>query len=276
MVEGCWVVLMSKSELTVNGRMLTDERRQRILSMVNEVGTVTSDELASVFAVSHMTIWRDLNVLEEHNLLRRVHGGVAKIEQNPTIEPFYNNKRVLNRTKKELIARYAADHFVHDGDIIILEAGTTVSAMVKFLKQRNLTVITNGLGTLNEITPSIMDINVMCCGGMLRDVSLTFVGPQAISYFSHIRVKTFFLGATGIAMPDGITDTNLLEIQVKQAMASSSECIVVLLDSSKFGKRSLATVIPLDLIDILVTDADAPVAELMKLEKLGIQVHIAK
>lgn len=259
-----------------NARLLTEQRRQRIVELVEQQGTVAADDLSANFGVSNMTIWRDLTSLEEAGRLRRIRGGAVQVDSGSASEPLYISKQVVNSTLKDTIARYAAQQFVHDNDLILLEAGTTVAAMVKFLSQRNLTVITNGLGTINEVAPSVPDINVMCCGGMLRDVALTFVGPQAVHFFQNIRAHTFFLGATALAFPEGITDPNPLEIQIKQAMAASAARIVVLIDSSKFGMHSLSRILPLESIHTLVTDSGAPKDDLDRLRAIGIDVHVAK
>ncbi|HXF60621.1 MAG TPA: DeoR/GlpR family DNA-binding transcription regulator [Caldilineaceae bacterium] len=255
--------------------MLAERRRQLISQRIQEQGSVATDELAADFSVSHMTIWRDLTALENIGSVRRVRGGAVRVEQETAPEPFFSAKRALHSAEKEAIARYAARTFVHDNDIIILEAGTTVSAMVKHLDQRNLTLITNGLATLSEAAPSVPDLTVIGCGGILRDVSYTFVGPQAEQFFRTLRAGVLFLGATGLAFPEGITDPNPLEIQVKQAMAASAERVVLLLDSSKFGVRSLLPILPLERISVVVTDAAAPAADVERLRAQGIEVHFA-
>jgi DeoR/GlpR family transcriptional regulator of sugar metabolism len=223
-----------------------------------------------------MTIWRDLNKLEKQGLIRRVRGGVSKETFSPTIEPEFDAKqRVHSRTKKA-IARYAAGQFVAEGDIIILEGGTTVASMVPFLDYENLTILTNGYKTLMQALPYLTRLNVMMCGGILRDVSYTLVGPQAESFFAGFRAQKFFLGGTAITLESGLTDPNLLEIQVKRAMWRSSDTVILLLDSSKFGKNSLASILPLESIDILVTDPEAPAEMIEQLRDIGIDVHIAQ
>jgi DeoR/GlpR family transcriptional regulator of sugar metabolism len=259
-----------------HGKLLTDQRRKKIVEMIQRQDTITTDDLISHFGVSPMTVWRDLAVLEENHQLKRIRGGAVRVDAAAFVEPLFSNKRPVNRTKKSAIARYTATNFVHDNDIIILEAGTTVAMMVRHLTQRNLTVITHGLATLNELAPRLPDTNIMTCGGMLRDVSLTFVGPQAIQYFENIRVNTFFVSATGITPEDGLTDPNLLEIQVKQAMASSATRIVALMDSTKFGIRSFSQLLKPDAIDVLVTDTGAPLPDVEQLQSLGIEVHIVR
>jgi DeoR/GlpR family transcriptional regulator of sugar metabolism len=256
-------------------KLITDQRRSRIIEMVQEHGTLSVDDLVNMLDVSQMTIWRDLVVLDQTGKVRRVRGGVTRLETESAREPFYKNKRVMNKDKKRVIARFAAQHFVQDDDIIILEAGTTAGAMIEFFTQRNLTIMTNGLGNLNDLSCCVPDITIISCGGMLRDVAHTFVGPQAEEFFKSIRAQTLFLSATGLAFPEGITDPNPFEIQVKRAMATSASKVVLLLDSSKFGQRSLTPVIALEKIYALVTDKGAPPEELDKLRSMGLQVFIA-
>lgn len=255
-------------------RLLTEQRRQIISSLIQDKGLVTTDELVVELGVSPQTVWRDLTALEQEGKARRLRGGAARLETDPETEPFYKNKQILNKEKKSSIARYAAERFVADNDLIILEAGTTVGGMVKYLTQRNLTVITNGLGTINELDLRLPNVTAICCGGLLRDVGHTFVGPQAEAFFCNLHARRLFLSATGLVFPEGITDPNLLEIQVKRAMANSAGQIILLLDSTKFGVRSLSPILPLEKINILVTDSAAPQEYLEKFRRMNIEVHV--
>ncbi|MBE2238174.1 MAG: DeoR/GlpR transcriptional regulator [Caldilineaceae bacterium] len=251
-------------------------RRDQIAAYVHEHATATADELGDRFGVSLMTVWRDLTTLEDAGRVRRVRGGAARLERRADAEPLYDSKRVLNSLAKERIARYTVEHFAKDGDILFMEAGTTVAAMVKYLSvYQHLTVIGNGLGTMNELARLSPNVSVYCCGGMLRPVAFTFVGPQAEQYFHDINASTCFLGATGLTLTEGITDVSLLEIQVKRAMAASADQVIFLMDSSKFGVRSLARIVPLNEVDVLVTDTDAPPPFVDALRNLGIDVHLA-
>ncbi|MBL7160974.1 MAG: DeoR/GlpR transcriptional regulator [Anaerolineales bacterium] len=256
-------------------KLLADQRRQRILTSVYEHGSVNTDELAARFDVSSMTIWRDLKILEDAGMIRRIRGGGTLPDGFTAAEPIFQKKQTLNREKKASIAAYAAQHFVQDNHIIILEAGTTAMAMVKYLNQRNLTAITNGLGTLNELAHRLNNINLLSCGGMMREIGYTFVGPQAEQFFKNIRANTLFLSATGLALPEGITDPNPLEIQIKRAMATSAERIVLIMDSTKFGVRSLAEILPLEKVAVLITDSGAPEDFVSELCQMGLDVHIA-
>lgn len=263
-----------KNESTVN-RMLTEQRRRKIIEMVQNAGLLTINELVDELGVSQITVWRDLSALDQEGKVQRVRGGVTRVESGAAEEPLYRSKQILHKEKKKQIGQYAAGAFVQENDIIILEAGTTVGAMIEFLTQRNLTVMTNGLGNLNKLSLCVPDVNVMACGGILRSVAFTLVGPQAIEFFQKVRAKTLFLSCTGLAFPEGITDPNPLEIEVKRAMAESASQIVLMVDSTKFGVRSLTPIIPLEKIKALVTDPEAPVEDLEQLRRLGINVHIA-
>ncbi len=204
---------------------MTDQRRDQIVALVEKQGAVTNEDLVRRFGVSLMTVWRDLTGLGRSRPAASRARGATRLERRPEpgpfAEPFYTSKQVINQAKKDRIARYAAEHFIADGDIVLMEAGTTVAAMARHLPAyRHLTVIGNGLGTMNELAKQLPGVTVFCCGGLLRDVGLTFVGPQAEAYFRQINAHTCFLSATGIATSEGVTDPNLLEIEVKRAMAA--------------------------------------------------------
>ena len=257
------------------GKALTEERRAGIGLLLSERGAVSSEDLAERYSVTHMTIYRDLKALEARGVLHMVRGGAIRPEGPAGQEPQYTTKRHVNQGVKERIAMLAAARFITDDDIIILEGGTTVSSMVRHIKAQNVTVITNGLETLNETTPFLQSMHIIACGGLLRSVSHTLVGPQAQNFFAQHSAKTLFLGATGI-IATSITDQNLLEIQVKQAMIKAAERTVLLVDSSKFGLRSLAPLIPINQVHAIITDAGAPADDLRALEEQGVQVIVAE
>jgi DeoR/GlpR family transcriptional regulator of sugar metabolism len=256
--------------------MLIDERRKKIVEMVNIEENISNKELSKRLNVSEMTVWRDLKELEGLGLIHRVRGGVSKEKISIIREPQFDVKQKIQSQEKLAIARYAAENFVMDGDIIILEGGTTVASMVRFLNAKDLTILTNGFKTTMQALPLLCDLSLMICGGILRDPSYTLVGPQAEAFFGEFQAHKFFVCGSGLSIENGLTDPNILEIQVKRAMWNSAEKTILLMDSSKFGISSLASIIPLQSIDILVTDRGAPPEMLDRLRDLGMEVHIAE
>lgn len=261
---------------TQPAKVTTEQRRRLIRQLVNQEGGVNTEELAARFDVSYMTIWRDITALEQDGQLQRVRGGAVSLEDEVQPEPPYLSKQPLHSQAKENIARYAAETFVDDDDILFLEAGTTVAAMTKYLHQQNLTVVTNGVETIYSTLPRLAELTVMSCGGILRDKAHTFVGPQAERFFHEMRARTCFLGATGLAFPEGVTDPSPFEIQVKRAMVDGAERTILLLDSSKFGVRSLLQIVPLARISVVITDDQAPAEYLAQLRAMDVDVHVVK
>ena len=137
-----------------------------------------------------------------------------------------------------------------------------------------LTAITNGLYTTNELGRLMPEATVICSGGILRDGSFTFVGPSAEQFFSQIHAQKLFLSATGLTLEAGCTDPSMSETEVKKAMAAAASRLIVLLDSSKFGVLSLATVMRAEDIDVLVTDDQAPPETLRALVARGVDVRV--
>jgi DeoR/GlpR family transcriptional regulator of sugar metabolism len=254
--------------------MLLEDRQKKILDLINRQGHISVHEMSALFNISAMTAWRDLQTLEDQKLIRRVRGGAVRdISLNQT-EPEFELKESLYTAEKERIARYAASTFVKDGDIIILEGGTTAACMVPQLKSTQVTILTNGLNSITMAMPHLQHLTVICCGGILRDISHTFVGPQAEAFFSGFHANRLFLGGTGFTIENGFTDPNPLEIQVKRAMVHAVDEVIVLIDSSKIGCTSLMPIIPLSDIDFLVTDRGAPVELLDKVRNIGIDVRV--
>lgn len=254
--------------------MLTSERHDRIVSLVNARGSMSTDQLLEQLQVSKMTLWRDLKYLEETGRIRKVRGGAASAKHAQSNEPAFDTKTVVNIEVKRRLAQHAARSYVHASDTLVLEGGTTVAQIVEYIQQPNVTVLTHGLNTLMLAAQRNPGLTIMSCGGILRHPSLTFVGPEAEEFFSRFRVTTFFVSGTGISPNAGITDPNPLEIQVKRAMYRSASRVVALMDSSKFGQHSLAELMKPSEIDVLITDDGVPDDTLAAFRALGLEVDV--
>ncbi len=259
--------------------MLIQNRHNQILEWLQNEKTISAAELSERLQVSSMTVWRDLKLLEQQSLLKRVRGGASAVSQKTTTgstlhAAFQLNPAVFSPIKSKL-GRYAAHFLVEENDNIALEGGTTVSSMVPYIDQTNITILTNGLNTMLLAAPLIGSMRVLCCGGVLSDYADSFIGPQAEAFFSEFRVNKVFLSASGVTLEDEFTDPEPLYASLKHAMRRSAEKVIVLVDSSKFGKRTLNQVLRFSEVDILVTDSGAPQDMLDAITAQGIEVHIA-
>jgi DeoR/GlpR family transcriptional regulator of sugar metabolism len=255
------------------------ERRQRIINDIDLLDDNIIPRLSQKYGVSEMTIRRDLKVLEETGLIKRTYGGAVRwplAAAEPTLVA-RDKRQTLASAQKLRIARYAAEQLVDRNDIIILEGGTTATAMAPFLGDKeDLTVVTNGLATAEELRRHLpLSATILSTGGILRPESSTCVGPIAERFFREFNANRLFLSASGVTLEDGITDPKMLETQVKRAMIDSARQVIMLIDSSKFGLRSLMRVIEFQEIDLLVTDGDAPEALLAGLRARGVEVVVA-
>ena len=255
--------------------MFAEQRRRLIEVHVNRHGSVSIDSLLQYVPVSKMTLWRDLKALHAQGRVRKVHGGAERVADGPTFEPGFHAKSSVHHEAKERIARFAATNLIGAGDVVLLEGGTTAMRMVRYIQADNVTLLTNGLNTLNAAAGSDIDVTVMVCGGILRQPSLTFVGPEAERFFGDFAADSLFLSGTGLDIGRGLTDPNPLEIQVKRAMIGCARRLVLLVDSSKFGVQSLKQVCALDEVSLLVSDAAAPGAVLHQMREHGVEVVLA-
>jgi len=258
--------------------MLKEERLQFIVDRLRESRMVSIQNLSQQLGVSYMTIWRDLSDLETRGLVGRIRGGAVPNNLNMKSQdaafPGFDSKSDPNYKKKACIARYAARHLVDDDDIMTIEAGTTTSTIVQYLINKNITVLTNGLMTALKSASLLGRASIICSGGVLIETG-AFIGPQAETFFGGYRVKKAFLSAKGLTLNDGFTDPTPLYNRLKNAMRANAERVIVLLDSSKFGSRSLVQVMDFPDVDVVVTDSEVPQEMADALRAKGIDVHVA-
>jgi DeoR/GlpR family transcriptional regulator of sugar metabolism len=256
------------------------ERRQQIIKDIDIVDDNVIPRLSRKYGVSEMTIRRDLKALEETGVIKRTYGGAVRwplASPDPQLQP-RDKRQAFAAAQKMLIARYAAEELVAGDDIIILEGGTTATAMAPYLSEKDdLTVVTNGIATAEELARCLpLSATIIATGGILRPESSTCVGPVAERVFGEFHANRLFLSATGLTLDEGITDPKMLETQVKRAMIASAREVIVLMDSSKFGVRSLMRVLTFPEIHLLLTDEGAPPDQVAALRARGVDVLIVR
>ena len=253
--------------------MLSEERRNAILQMLDERDSVSVAELVDRFTVSEMTVRRDLYELEKIGLLRRVHGGAIN-GRGRSFEPPLISRSATRRVEKERIGRLAAS-LVSTGDSIILDVGTTTLEVARHLTgQPNISIITPSFDIAGLLADQ-PSIRLVVTGGILRPGERSLIGSLAEQAFASFYVDKLFLGIGAIDFEAGLTEFSLEDAPVKKAMLRSAKETIVVADASKFNRIAFAAVAPLKVVDRVVTDSSLDPAIQKRLEEMGIVVLLA-
>jgi DeoR family fructose operon transcriptional repressor len=215
--------------------MNAHERRAKLLGEVRD-GSGHIQELADRFRVSPSTIRRDLSMLARDGHVVRTYGGA--------VERGVREKNAQHFTEKEEIAKAAAE-VVRDGEVIVLDAGTTTGRLATHLAHRELTVVTNGLTAIVELAESTT-VELIVLGGRLRHPNEAIVGATVVEQLRHIGADRVFLGADGFSERRGLCSPSLEQSHLKHAMLHCARHAYVLVDRSKIGHEPFRYWTPLD------------------------------
>ena len=233
--------------------MIPFERQQRIATLLRENPGLKVAGLATALSVSQGTIRNDLETMEQAGLLARVRGGAVLLDEGQILNPSFSARINVNASAKKRIARLAAE-LVEDGDSILLDASTTVFAMLPHLKKlRHLTVITNGIPTGMALAQNPTH-TVILIGGKIGPSGTSVVGSFGERLLENIHVKTAFVSCSGFSIEAGLTEIDIHEVEIKRNMIRCAEVVVTLVDSSKFGKIDLVPFASIDQVSHLFTD----------------------
>lgn len=252
--------------------MLNEERRRAILEILNRDGRVLVLDLARRFETSQVTIRKDLEELHAHGLIHRTHGGALPAREGALEDPTLREKEKLHRKEKLRIAQTAAG-MVQEGQVVILDSGTTTTAIAHSLRHfHNLTVVTNAVNIAAELSGTAVE--VILTGGTLRKNSFSLVGPIAEETLHRLNADILFLGVDGFDVQYGLSTPNLLEAKVNRVMVEVAKRTVAVCDSSKFGRRSLSLIVPPTALHQVVTDRGVLKSDVRLLKKAGIEVTL--
>ena len=196
--------------------MLNEERRRAIVENLNREGRVLVTDLAQQFETSQVTIRKDLEILHSQGLIHRTHGGALPAREGALEDPTLREKEKLHRREKLHIAAAAA-RMVKEGQVFILDSGTTATAVARSLREfHNLTIITNAVNIAAELSGT--SVEVILTGGTLRKNSFSLVGPIAEETLRRLSADLLFLGVDGFDTQYGLSTPNLLEAKVNRVM----------------------------------------------------------
>lgn len=231
---------------------------------------VSISELAAEFAVSEMTIRRDLDALERKAQIQRTHGG-AVLTERMMFEFDYRERRERNRAEKCAIA-VEARKLVVPGQRLILDNGTTSLELASLLKDgERLTVVTPSLAVASELQHA-QGVEVVLLGGILREGSPDLTGPVTEHCLEMFAVDIAFQGADAIGEDGSIYNSDLRLARVDKAMRRVAAQSCILADHTKFGHTALGRSGSLADVDLLITDAGAPPALLKRFSRLGAKI----
>jgi DeoR family fructose operon transcriptional repressor len=253
--------------------MLVDRRRREILRILQKEGYVEVTDLAEVFAVSLATVRRDLLTLENEGLLVRTHGGAVSNSASTAWEPSWDSKRTKMLEAKRLIGREAAS-LIQPGETIILDAGSTTWHVADHLKpESRLTVISNDLQILLRLASLTPGCTVVSTGGVVRESIYVLYGSEAERFIKSLKVNWAFLGANGLDLERGLTNSNLVTVSLRKAMIQASKRVVVLADHTKFNQVALAQVCELSEIDMIITDTGLDEDTARRFRDAGVEIR---
>lgn len=260
------------SETSVPARV----RRERMLALIRQQDFTRVGDLAEQFEISEVTVRTDLNALSDRGSIRRVRGGAVP-RTAPGPERPFEEAAASNAAEKAAIGAAAAA-MVSSGETIILDVGTTTTAIATSLAERNdladVTVFTNSLTIALALEAAHHRITVVVTGGTLRPLQHSLVDPLGSLLLDRIHATKVFLGCNGIDAEAGVTNVNLPEAEIKRRMLAAASERIVVADGSKVGEIALALLAGVDEVDLLVTGPSADESALAALRERDLDVLV--
>lgn len=239
-------------------------RTLAIIDYVKQRKYCSSSDLARAFDVSPATIQRDIAEIVQQNVLRKVHGGIATIEnvttsETPAVNRHFTERSNVNPEKKRHIAQLA-EQLIEDGDILFLDSSTTALYLARLLQKStrtNLTIVTNSVLIIQEFYLMPPQFSLISLGGTFNLQLNSFLGRAALDNLRQLRLNKAFFSAVGMSR-DAIFTYNESHAEFLRVVTEVAEDSHLLLDSSKFNKTALFPICETARIQSLITDAPLP------------------
>jgi DeoR family fructose operon transcriptional repressor len=248
-----------------------EERQHRISEFLQKAEFASLEEIARHVEVSVSTVRRDLTLLEISGSVRRTHGG-ARVVVPRSDEFTFSARDTHQLAEKEAIGRACAE-LIPPNQSVILDAGTTVYHVARYLESKAPQIVTNSLPVAN-LFASANRLEVVLSGGVIYPRLGVLVGPLAVEAFTKIHADVAVMSAGGLSR-DGITNSHGLLIDIQRSMIQAAQKVIFCFDHTKFGRQSVLPLCELDCVDTIVADAGAPVELVTELRNRGIEVILA-
>jgi len=221
---------------------------------------------------SDSSVRRDLDILEQEKVLRRVYGGAVPMQPPPARAFDFAEESVRLSDVKTRIAQLTAS-LISDGQTVILDGGSTVAAVARELAHKSLHIVTNSL-PIAESLESLRNIELSLTGGYLDPRLRVMLGPFCEQTLSHIRADVVIMGIGSITEA-GFSNNNTLVVGSEQRMIEVAGKVIIVADNTKFGRGGMFPVAPLNAADVVVSDRDAPPGYIQMLTRAGVEVLLA-
>jgi DeoR/GlpR family transcriptional regulator of sugar metabolism len=231
---------------------MLNDRQINILNLLAEHELFSVNNLASKLGVSSATIRQDLNFLESEGLIRRIHGGAVLADADDL-----SNRLGYNYEKKLGIARRAAQ-LVNDGETILIESGSTNALLARELvKKKNITLITTNVFIARQFRNS-NNASIILLGGVYQQSSESLVGKITKSSIDQVNFDKAFIGIDGYTSSAGFTLRDIFRAEISSYIIKKATDLIIVSDSSKFGKTELTGICQLNDVRRIITDGGLP------------------
>jgi DeoR/GlpR family transcriptional regulator of sugar metabolism len=266
-------ILLDPKEFPLTApQLLSSERQALILDLLDRTGVVRTADLRELLKVSPGTIRADLREMENQGVLEIVHGG-AVATRSVTDSKLRIDERARQNTDKKRRIGIRAAQLITDQQTLIVDSGSTTVEFINALPNNidYLQIITHGLN-IAVAASRLANVEVLMPGGIVRSSTQTLVGPQVVSFLEMVNAQIVFLATNGFSIEHGVTTANMLEAEIKRKLIQRADTVVLLADSSKYGKRQALRIMPLEEVDTIITDKDLDDGIAQQLEALNIEV----
>lgn len=254
--------------------MFAEERREKILNNLKKSGRIFAKDLAEEFGISIDTIRRDLTILEKQGMLKRTHGGAIPLSKVRRF-PLDNTARYNEGTEHQNAIAKLATKYIEQGDTIFIGGASIHYVLLKYLPlDRNYTVITNSL-TIASKLKSLSNVETyMVCGKVREEEEI--VDALATEFIRTLRIDVAYLTGGGVSARHGLSTSTPEGSSFQRAVADVSRKKICLANFDKIGAEFFSRTLEITDLDLIITDWEAPLDEIKKIEQLGVKVKIAK
>ncbi len=249
------------------------DRLLMLKEFIDKNGKVTLKELENAFPnVSSMTLRRDLNRLEEGNAVLRVSGGAISVNTVLRAKEEDFSERIVYNTEEKLEIADKAIALIESNSCLFIDGGSTTTYFSRALPDENFYVVTNAIVIAETILRKEKP-KVTLLGGDLRRNNFITVGNSCTEFIQDLNIETAVITATGFIKESGAFTCGMqTEAEVKRAVMQKADTVIMLLDSSKVGKKTPYTFAELSDVNYLVVDKNFPKDLKVAIENSGIKV----